>query len=202
MPRPPSPLPGSFRRWHLAILRPCLLTPRYLQALTGHENIIRLQNVLKAENDLARSPSASTCTCTSACAFASPSPSPSPSARPLLHPAPPPVGHLPRLRLHGDGPARRHPRQHPRAGAQAVHRVPVPQGAALLPLRRADPPRPQAVEPAAQRGVPAEGRRLRPRALPPRHREGRRERERAPRNSAEFSASQVLGAQFLCAQFF
>ena len=52
MPRPPSPLPGSFRRWHLAaILRPCLLTPRYLQALTGHENIIRLQNVLKAEND-------------------------------------------------------------------------------------------------------------------------------------------------------
>ena len=69
-------------RWHLALLRSCLLTPRYLQALTGHENIIRLQNVLKAENDLARSPSgsasASTCTCTSACAFASPSPSPSP----------------------------------------------------------------------------------------------------------------------------
>ena len=25
---------------------------RYLQALTGHENIIRLQNVLKAENDM------------------------------------------------------------------------------------------------------------------------------------------------------
>ena len=105
-------------------------------------------------------------------------------------------GHLPRLRLHGDRPPRRHPRQHPRAGAQAVHRVPVPQGAALLPLRRADPPRPQAVEPAAQRGVPAEGRRLRPRALPPRHREGRRERERAPR---KFGG--IFGAAILCAQF-
>ena len=40
------------RTAHLALLLSCLLTPRYLQALTGHENIIRLQNVLKAENDL------------------------------------------------------------------------------------------------------------------------------------------------------
>ena len=61
--------PGSQVAAGAGIVLSCHLTPRYLQALTGHENIIRLQNVLKAENDLVPSPSAS----------ASPSPSPSPS---------------------------------------------------------------------------------------------------------------------------
>ena len=69
-----------------------------------------------------------------------------------------------RSRRYGDGPARGDPRQHPRAGAQAVHRLPDAQGAQVLPLGRAAPPRPQAVQPAAQRGVRAQGRRLWPRA--------------------------------------
>ena len=41
--------PGAARSCFLTILLSCHLTPRYLQALTGHENIIRLQNVVRAE---------------------------------------------------------------------------------------------------------------------------------------------------------
>ena len=43
---------ASRRRSVLAFTACFCAARRYLQALTGHENIIRLQNVLKAENDL------------------------------------------------------------------------------------------------------------------------------------------------------